>query len=169
MEYADILTDKNVLELEYLPYLDNINRDYVDEFDLILLRNKKGYYDDEINYNNYILDEKRYINEDDIKNILKARYSANDILYDKLTLQLNLMKDYYTSVLDFKNADMYKGYEYKVGVTIKNENKRLMDYINLYESTDTNTYKNVNIYYLIYLLVFLIFYFVYFFFTSSYI
>ena len=39
--YYDLKYDKDVKQFQYLPYLYNINRNYIDEFNKIILKNMK--------------------------------------------------------------------------------------------------------------------------------
>lgn len=168
MQYPDIITDKNIVEYQYLPYLENINKDYIDQFNLVILKRKKGYYEDQINKNNYNNEYNRYINRNDIIQILRNRYNDNDLLYDQLSFQLITMIDYYKSILDFKNAELYDGYLYKVTNTLKNENEYLFKLIQINESNNNNEESNaINIYHIIYLLILIIFIYIYFFTLSK--
>ena len=147
MQYPDVVTDKNTLEYQYLPYLENINKDYINQFNLVILKRRKGYYEDQINTSNYDNENNRYINQNDINQILRSRYYDNDLLYDQLSFQLITMIDYYRSVLDFKNAELYDGYLYKVTNTLKNENEYLFKLIQINESNNNDEGANtINIY-----------------------
>lgn len=163
MNYGDILTDKKVLEYQYLPYLDNISKEYVDQYNLVILRNYKGYYQDQTHPNNYNIDKSRYINDQDKILIWRDRYFSNDILNEKLSLQLSLMSKYFRERLDFEKADMYIGYQYKVSNTLKSENIKLANLINKYASkTDDNVKSTFNIYHIFLTFIFFIFVFTYF-------
>ena len=168
MQYPDVVTDKNILEYQYLPYLENINKDYINQFNLIILKRRKGYYEDQINTSNYDNENNRYINQNDINQILRSRYYDNDLLYDQLSFQLITMIDYYRSVLDFKNAELYDGYLYKVTNTLKNENEYLFKLIQINESNNNDEGANtINIYHIIYILIFATFTFLYFYTLSK--
>ena len=163
MNYGDIITDQKVLEYQYLPYLDNISKDYVDQYNLVILRNVKGYYQDQIHPNNYNIDKERYINDQDKILILRDRYFSNDILNEKLSLQLSLMSKYFRERLDFEKADMYVGYQYKVSNTLKSENIKLANLINKYSSQSIKETKSTfNIYHILLAFIFFIFVFTYF-------
>ena len=168
MQYPDVVTDKNTLEYQYLPYLENINKDYINQFNLVILKRRKGYYEDQINTSNYDNENNRYINQNDINQILRSRYYDNDLLYDQLSFQLITMIDYYRSVLDFKNAELYDGYLYKVTNTLKNENEYLFKLIQINEGNNNDGGANtINIYHVIYIFIFVTFTFLYFYTLSK--
>lgn len=163
MNYGDIITDKQVLEYQYLPYLDNISREYVDQYNLIILKNVKGYYQDQTHPNNYNIDQERYINNKDKILIWRDRYFTNDLLNEKLSLQLSLMSKYFRERLDFEKADMFTGYQYKVSNTLKSENIKLAKLINTYYlKLDDKVKSTFNIYHIFLLSIFFIFVFTYF-------
>ena len=163
MNFGDIITDNKVLEYQYLPYLDSISNEYVDQYNLIILKNIKGYYQDQTNPNNYNIDQERYISNQDKMAIWRERYFANDILNEKLSLQLSTMSTYFRERLDFEKADMYTGYQYKVANTLKSENIKLAKLINAIYKFQNNKIKSTfNIYHIIFAFIFFIFIFNYF-------
>lgn len=126
----DLKYDKDVKQFQYLPYLYNINRNFIDEFNKIILKKKSGYFIDENNPNNYIKDSNRYINDSDRMLSYRKRYTDNDILYENLSVELNNMIIYYNGLKDYNNQRIYDGYLYKVQSHIYNENKRILNIIN---------------------------------------
>ena len=64
----------------YIPYLYNISESLIDEFNLHLDRKRNGYYSDEEYPNNYIVEEKRYMNKNDFIN-LKEKGTTRIIIY----------------------------------------------------------------------------------------
>jgi len=157
----DLKYDKDVKQFQYLPYLNNINPDYIDEFNKIILKKKFGYFIDENNPNNYIKDDKRNINDRDRMLSYRKRYTDNDILYENLTVELNNMIIYYNSLKDYNKQRIYEGYLYKVQSHIYNENKWILNIINEideiliknpYGIVDTRT-KIININYLLLILL----------------
>lgn len=130
LNYYDFMYDNDVSKFQYLPYLYNITKEYVDEFNKNILKSKFGFYQTEENPNNYYEDKKRYINDDDIKKLYDARYLKNSILYENLTLEIYNMISYYNTNNDFESQKIYEGYLYKVQNQIRAENKRIRELIN---------------------------------------
>ena len=130
LNYYDFTYDNDVSKFQYLPYLYNITKEYVDEFNKNILKPKFGFYQTEENPNNYYEDKKRYINDDDIKKLYDARYLKNSILYENLTLEIYNMISYYNTNNDFESQKIYEGYLYKVQNQIRAENKRIKELIN---------------------------------------
>ena len=130
LKYYDFTYDNDVSKFQYLPYLYNITKEYVDEFNKNILKPKFGFYQTEENTNNYSEDKKRYINDDDIKKLYDDRYLKNSILYENLSLEIYNMISYYNSNNDFESQKIYEGYLYKVQNQIRAENKRIRELIN---------------------------------------
>ena len=130
LKYYDFTYDNDVSKFQYLPYLYNITKEYVDEFNRNILKPKFGFYQTEENPNNYYDDKKRYINDDDIKKLYDERYLKNSILYENLSLEIYNMISYYNSNNDFESQKIYEGYLYKVQNQIRAENKRIRELIN---------------------------------------
>ena len=130
LKYYDFTYDNDVSKFQYLPYLYNITKEYVDEFNKNILKPKFGFYQTEENPNNYYDDKKRYINDDDIKKLYDERYLKNSILYENLSLEIYNMISYYNSNNDFESQKIYEGYLYKVQNQIRAENKRIRELIN---------------------------------------
>lgn len=130
LNYYDFTYDNDVSKFQYLPYLYNITKEYVDEFNKNILKPKFGFYQTEENPNNYYEDKKRYINDDDIKKLYDERYLKNSILYENLTLEIYNMISYYNTNNDFESQKIYEGYLYKVQNQIRAENKRIRELIN---------------------------------------
>tara|TARA_Y200000002_G_C22610611_1_gene633634 strand:+ start:464 stop:979 length:516 start_codon:yes stop_codon:yes gene_type:complete len=125
LNYYNFIYDKDVLKFQYLPYLYNINQEYIDEFNKNILKIKFGYYEIEENQNNYNIDQKRYFDNRDIKKQYDTRYSKNIKLYKNLTLELSNMINYYKSNNDFESEKIYEGYLYKIQNQISSENVRI--------------------------------------------
>ena len=122
--------DNLVTHYHYLPYLDDIPKQYIDQFNLIILRNKYGYYVDENSPKNYLSDNKRYINDKDRMMNYRSKYDYNNLLYKNLTRYLNSSIIYYNKDLkDYNRQREYEGYLHKVQSHIYLENKRLMKII----------------------------------------
>ena len=83
-QYYDLEYEKEIKKFQYLPYLDYVSREYVDQFNRNILRKNFGYYEDENNPNNYLEEENRYINDRDRFIAYRNRYTENDILYEKI-------------------------------------------------------------------------------------
>ena len=80
----------------YIPYLYNISESLIDEFNLHLDRKRNDYYSDEEYPNNYIVEEKRYMNKNDFINLKRERYNKNNNLLNNLSNEINNMIDYYS-------------------------------------------------------------------------
>lgn len=130
LSYYNFVYDNDVAKFQYLPYLYNINPEYIDEFNKNILKIKFGYYEIEENQNNYNIDQKRYFDNQDIKNQYDIRYSKNIKLYKNLTLELGNMINYYKSINDFESEKIYEGYLYKIQNQINVENIRIKNIIN---------------------------------------
>ena len=141
----------------YIPYLKNISEDLIDEFNLLLDRKLNGYYSDEEYPNNYIVDEKRYMDKNDLINLKRERYNKNNNLLNNLSKELNVMIDYHKDNFDKKVE--YQGYLYKIQNEIYEENIRLYNIINNEEYLYVNKYYSIKFIILI-LLIFVIINFV---------
>jgi len=130
LSYYNFSYDNDVAKFQYLPYLYNITKEYIDEFNKNILKPKFGFYQTEENPNNYYDDKKRYINDEDIKKIYDERYLKNSILYENLSLEIYNMITYYNNGNNFESQKMYEGYLYKVQNQIRAENKRIKELIN---------------------------------------
>jgi hypothetical protein len=130
LDYYNFTYDNEVTKYHYLPYLYNISKEYVDEFNKNILKPKFGFYQTEENKNNYLEDKKRYINDSDIKKLYDERYLKNSILYENLSLEIYNMITYYNNNNDFESQHLYEGYLYKIQNQIFAENKRIRDIIN---------------------------------------
>ena len=136
----------------YIPYLYNISENLIDEFNLLLDRKLNGYYSDEEYPNNYIVEEKRYMNINDLILLKRERYNKNNDLLVNLQKEFNIMIDFYKD--DFDKKVEYEGYLYKIQNEIFEENSRLYNIIN------NEKYSNVNKYYSIRYLIFIILFFI---------
>ena len=134
LNYNNFIYDNHVSKFQYLPYLYNINKEYIDEFNKNILKIKFGYYEIEENQNNYNYDEKRYIDDNDIKKQYDARYFKNILLYKNLTLELNNMINYYKNSEDFESEKIYEGYLYKIQNQISVENNRIKNIIDKFKN-----------------------------------
>ncbi len=77
----------------YIPYLKNISEDLIDEFNLLLDRKLNGYYSDEEYPNNYIVDEKRYMDKNDsIKQTNRKGYQETNKQTNKPKCHILLFK-----------------------------------------------------------------------------
>ena len=130
LKYYNFTYDNDVYKFQYLPYLYNITKEYVDEFNKNILKPKFGFYQTEENPYNYYEDKKRYIDDDNIKKLYDARYLKNSILYENLSLEIYNMISYYNTNNDFESQKLYEGYLYKVQNQIRGENKRIRELVN---------------------------------------
>ena len=141
----------------YIPYLYNISENLIDEFNLLLDRKLNGYYSDEEYPNNYIVEEKRYMNINDLILLKRDRYNKNNNLLINLQKEFNVMIDYYKD--DFNKKVEYEGYLYKIQNEILEENNRLYNIINNEKYVIENKYYSIK-YLILFLLIFIIIYFI---------
>ena len=141
----------------YIPYLYNISESLIDEFNLHLDRKRNGYYSDEEYPNNYIVEEKRYMNINDFILLKRDRYNKNNNLLINLQKEFNIMIDFYKD--DFIKKVEYEGYLYKIQNEIFEENNRLYNIINNEKYIIKNKYYSIR-YLILFLLIFIIIYFI---------
>ena len=141
----------------YIPYLYNISEKLIDEFNLLLDRKLNGYYSDEEYPNNYIVEEKRYMNINDLILLKRERYNKNNDLLVNLQKEFNIMIDFYKD--DFDKKVEYEGYLYKIQNEIFEENSRLYNIINNEKYSNINKYYSIR-YLILFLLIFIIIYFI---------
>ena len=136
----------------YIPYLNNISETLIDEFNLLLDRKRNEYYSDEEYPNNYIIEEKRYTNKNDLINLKRDRYNKNNDLLNNLSKEFNVMIDFHKDNFDKKVE--YEGYLYKIQNEIYEENIRLYDIINNEKYSYENKYYSIK--YIILILLFFV-------------
>ena len=141
----------------YIPYLYNISENLIDEFNLLLDRKLNGYYSDEEYPNNYIVEEKRYMNINDFILLKRDRYNKNNNLLINLQKEFNIMIDFYKD--DFIKKVEYEGYLYKIQNEIFEENNRLYNIINNEKYIIKNKYYSIR-FLILFLLIFIIIYFI---------
>lgn len=135
----------------YIPYLYNISESLIDEFNLHLDRKRNDYYSDEEYPNNYIVEEKRYMNKYDLINLKRERYNKNNNLLNNLSREINNMINFYKD--DFDKKVEYQGYLYKIQNEIYEDNIRLYNIINNEKYLFENKYYSIK-----YLILFLLFF-----------
>ena len=135
----------------YIPYLYNISESLIDEFNLHLDRKRNDYYSDEEYPNNYIVEEKRYMNKNDLINLKRERYNKNNNLLNNLSREINNMINFYKD--DFDKKVEYEGYLYKIQNEIYEDNIRLYNIINNEKYLFENKYYSIK-----YLILFLLFF-----------
>ena len=135
----------------YIPYLYNISESLIDEFNIHLDRKRNGYYSDEEYPNNYIVEENRYMNKNDLINLKRERYNKNNNLLNNLSREINNMINFYKD--DFDKKVEYQGYLYKIQNEIYEDNIRLYNIINNEKYSFENKYYSIK-----YLILFLLFF-----------
>ena len=135
----------------YIPYLYNISESLIDEFNLHLDRKRNDYYSDEEYPNNYIVEEKRYMNKNDLINLKRERYNKNNNLLNNLSREIINMINFYKD--DFNKKVEYEGYLYKIQNEIYEDNIRLYNIINNEKYSFENKYYSIK-----YLILFLLFF-----------
>lgn len=153
-KFSDIRLDSNIKEYQYLPYLEGMNPELIDEYNKFILKRRFGYYQDENNPNQYFIEENRQINDNDIiKNFNKQLNELNNLI--------NLIS--YDFAVANANASYYKRPEYEIykKIVIDNlneENIRLNKIINNFQSLKLQyNYKKYKVIHLI-LVIIILFY-----------
>ena len=157
LSYYNFVYDNDVAKFQYLPYLYNINPEYIDEFNKNILKIKFGYYEIEENQNNYNIDQKRYFDSQDIKKQYDIRYSKNIKLYKNLTLELNNMINYYKNNNDFESEKIFEGYLYKIQNEISSENNRIKKIIDKFKNKKNKKQKKLFHFNSIIIIIFILF------------
>tara|TARA_B100000424_G_C22943892_1_gene502250 strand:- start:2725 stop:3354 length:630 start_codon:yes stop_codon:yes gene_type:complete len=99
-KYYDIKYDKDVTRSQYVPYLNDINEEYITLFNKNILMNRFGYYKDEKNPNNFITSQNRYINDDDRTKYYKKELDEVILLYDRIGKEFMYAINSYKSKLN---------------------------------------------------------------------
>ena len=163
MSYYEFKYDENVTQFQYLPYLEGINNEYIDEFNKNILKPKFGYYQDQNNPNNYLIDKNKYINNSDKENNYRNTYILNNNLYNNLSNELIKMINYNDNNIIYDDQKrMYQGYLLKIQTQIYNENKRISQILDQFLSNKSDKIKNkININILLFILFFLFIIFIF--------
>ena len=113
-KYYDIKYDKEVQKLQYVPYLNGINEEYITLFNKNILKRRFGYYKDEKNEKNYNSKYNRYLNDDDRYKSYQNEYNDIKLLYTRLTSEFdNIIEklkkelDNYNNLLKNTNTNKY--------------------------------------------------------------
>ena len=152
--FSDIRLDSNIKRYHYLPYLDNISLELVDEYNKFILKRRFGYYQDMNNPNIYLDNKKRFLNDNDILSNYKSEF-------DKINNLINNL--YYYFDIAYEEVDYYKKPTYSIykKIVIDNLNQesiRLNIIIeNLHSYEVKNRSKKYNLYY-IFIIIFILFY-----------
>lgn len=117
--------DSKLSHYQYLPYLTYISKDLVDEFNSTILKTKFGFYQNQLSPDNYLITEKRYIDDDDRYKLYNEKYLSNSILYENISNEFINIIDYFKKLGDVRNKRLYEGYLYKIQNQIRQENIRL--------------------------------------------
>ena len=152
--FSDIRLDSNIKRYHYLPYLDNISAELVDEYNKFILKRRFGYYQDMNNPNIYFNKDKRLINDNDMLVNHKKEF-------DKINDLINNL--YYYFDIAYKEVDYYKRPIYSTykKIVIDNLNQEsirlnsIIDKLNSYKVD--NRKKKYNLYYL-FIIIILLFY-----------
>ena len=153
-KFSDIRLDSDIKEYQYLPYLEGINPELVDEYNKYILKRRFGYYQDLNNPYTYLLEEKRLINDNDIINNYKKQL-------DELNNFINLIS--YDFAVANSKADYYKRptylkYRQIVVENISEEINRLNNIIDRFENYKIdNRTKEYKFHYLV-LVIIILFY-----------
>lgn len=182
-KYYDIKYDKEVQKLQYVPYLNGINEEYITLFNKNILQKHFGYYKDERSASNYNTEKNRYFNDDDRFFSYQNEYNDTKLLYTRLTSEFDNIIQKLKKELDnydilLKNTSLnkyvklieetrnniinYQGYKQKIQHHLYYQIKRLENIIyEIKNKKDGNSIveykymKKVNIFTLI-LIIFLI-------------
>lgn len=103
-KYYDIKYDKDVKRSQYIPYLSDINEEYITLFNKNILMNRFGYYKDQKNPNNFIASQNRYINDDDRTKYYKKELDDVKLLYDRIGKEFtNAINSYSSRLNEYEN------------------------------------------------------------------
>ena len=154
VSYEEIVLDNNIKIYQYLPYLDYLDENLVDEYNKFILKRRFGFYNDQNNPNQYNGEEKRPINDvEKITNINKY--------YDELVdLSTKLNNNFYDAIpkVDYLDRNPYFIYQNICSTNLNAEITRLYEIIATYVDLKEDTIeKKYNIKYL-FIIVFVIYF-----------
>ena len=152
--FSNINLDSNIKRYYYLPYLDNISPELVDEYNKFILKRRLGYYQDMNNPNIYLDKKNRLLNDNDILSNYKSEF-------DKINDLINNL--YYYFDIAYEEVDYYKKPTYSTykKIVIDNLNQEsirlniIIENLNNYDVV--NRYKKYNLYY-IFIIILILFY-----------
>ena len=102
-KYYDIKYDKYATSSQYVPYLNNINEEYITLFNKNILMKKFQYHKDQKNPNNFITNQNRYINDDDRTIYYKKELDDVVLLYDRISSEFkNAISKYKKKLADLE-------------------------------------------------------------------
>lgn len=102
-KYYDIKYDKYATRSQYVPYLNNINEEYITLFNKNILMKKFQYHKDQKNPNNFITSQNRYINDDDRTIYYKKELDDVVLLYDRISSEFkNAISKYKKKLADLE-------------------------------------------------------------------
>ena len=102
-KYYDIKYDKYATRSQYVPYLNNINEEYITLFNKNILMKKFQYHKDQKNPNNFITNQNRYINDDDRTIYYKKELDDVVLLYDRISSEFkNAISKYKKKLADLE-------------------------------------------------------------------
>lgn len=161
VSYEEIVLDNNIKKYQYLPYLDYIDENIVDNYNKFILKRRFGFYNDQNNPNIYISNEKRTINDFEIISNLEKQYEELIIFLQELTNNFNnaLYK------VDYFDRNIYYTYKSICETNLNAEISRMYNLIASFDvyKQDKVEKKKYNIKYLFIIMfslyfIFLIFY-----------
>ena len=143
-DFSDIRLDSNIKLYHYLPYLDGMDPELIDEYNKFILKRRFGFYQDQNSPNIYINDEKRLINDIDILDNYKTQFT-------ELTEFIN--KIYYEFDIAYAEADYYQRPVYNTykKMVLDNLNQESIRLNQIIERLDEYEVDNRQIYIYIYI------------------
>ena len=125
ISYEEILLDNDVKKYQYLPYLDYLDENIVDEYNKFILKRRFGYYRDKNNPNIFKVDYNRLIN--DYEKIENLRNDYNNLV----DLATRLSSNFNDSLnkIDYYNRDIYYTYKSICETNLNSEISRLYEIV----------------------------------------
>ena len=120
-EFSDIRLDSDIKRYHYLPYLDFINKDLVDEYNKFILKRRFGYYQDQNNPNTFFEKEDRLINDNDRYENYKKEFENINNLLNNIYYEFNIAYE----KIDFYDRPTYRSYKKMIIDNLNRESLRL--------------------------------------------
>lgn len=160
ISYEQIGLDNKVKRYHYLPYLDHLDKDLVDKYNKFILKRRFGYHIDQNNPNNYMNDNYRLINDNEIIENIKNEYKNLIEFSSNLTNNFNDAID----KIDYYKTDVYYAYRYICEINLYFEIQRLYSILvrfqNYNNKSKLKTYNIKHLFLIMFILyfIFLLFY-----------
>lgn len=137
VSYEEIVLDNNVKRNQYLPYLNYLDENIVDEYNKFILKRRFGFYRDQNNPNIFKGDFNRLINDSEKIENLKKEY--NNLVEFSSKLSLNFDDAIYK--IDYYNRNAYYTYKYICEINLNAEINRLYNILGRFQSYKMDSIK----------------------------